>query len=178
MKGDGNGIRTILRKLHFLLILNSAKRTKYIYKNKKMFHKIGEKVFWQSRKFPADPELISIGNNVKIAANVQFINHDIIHDMLNDSKLFDNVFIKNEGCIEIGDHVMIGANVVILPNVKIGSNVIIGAGSIVTKNVPSNVVAAGVPCKVVGTFDRLVEKYGKIEKRDVSALWDEFNGKQ
>jgi len=51
--------------------------------------------------------------------------------------------------VRIGDHVWIGANVVILPGVTIGDNVIIGAGSVVTKSIPANVVAAGNPCRVL-----------------------------
>jgi galactoside O-acetyltransferase len=53
------------------------------------------------------------------------------------------------GRIEIGENVWLGANVIILPNVRIGNNSIIGAGSVVTKNVPENVVAVGVPAKVI-----------------------------
>lgn len=62
--------------------------------------------------------------------------------------------------IKIGNHVFIYANSVILPGVQIGDNVIIGAGSVVTKDIPSNSIAVGNPCKVikekkpyVGQFD-------------------------
>lgn len=51
--------------------------------------------------------------------------------------------------IRIGNHVWIGANVVILPGVRIGSNVIIGAGAVVTGDIPDNSVAAGNPCRVI-----------------------------
>lgn len=95
--------------------------------------------------------------------------------MLNDSRLYDLRFTKKEGCIEIGDNVMIGANVIILPNVRIGSNVVIGAGSIVTKDIPSNTVADGVPCIAIGTFERLVENYAKVNKKSKEELWYEFN---
>ena len=53
---------------------------------------------------------------------------------------------------------MIGSGTRIMYNVRIGSNVIIGAGSIVTKDIPDNSVAAGVPCRVIGKFEDLVEK--------------------
>ena len=43
----------------------------------------------------------------------------------------------------------IGGNVVVLPGVTIGDNVVIGAGSVVNKDIPSNVVAVGNPCKVI-----------------------------
>lgn len=51
--------------------------------------------------------------------------------------------------IHIGDDVWVGSNTVILPGVTIGNNVVIGAGSVVTKDIPDNVVAFGVPCKVI-----------------------------
>ncbi|MBR1860020.1 MAG: sugar O-acetyltransferase, partial [Selenomonadaceae bacterium] len=51
--------------------------------------------------------------------------------------------------ITIGNNVWIGANAVILPGVTIGENSIIGAGSIVTKDIPPNVVAVGNPCRVM-----------------------------
>jgi maltose O-acetyltransferase len=51
--------------------------------------------------------------------------------------------------ISIGDRVWIGAGVVILPGVEIGANTTIGAGSVVTKNIPANCVAAGNPCRLM-----------------------------
>ena len=51
--------------------------------------------------------------------------------------------------IKVGNNVWIGGNVVVLPGVTIGDNVVIGAGSVVNKNIPSNVVAVGNPCKVI-----------------------------
>lgn len=178
MKGNGNGIGTLFQKLRFYCITNSSKRTKYIIKHKKQFKAVGEGLFWQSRLFPTDPELISIGDNVKIAANVQFINHDIVHYMLNDSRINDRCFSKNQGCIEIGSNVMIGSNVIILPNVRIGCNVVIGAGAVVTKDIPSNSVAGGVPCKVIGSFGELVTKRLAVTKKNAKELWDDFYGQR
>ena len=51
--------------------------------------------------------------------------------------------------ITIGNHVWLGANVTILPGVTIGDNVVIGGGSVVTKDIPSNVIAVGNPCRVL-----------------------------
>ena len=51
--------------------------------------------------------------------------------------------------VTIGDDVWIGGNVAILPGVTVGSNVVIGAGSVVTKDIPSGVVAAGNPCRAI-----------------------------
>ena len=59
----------------------------------------------------------------------------------------------------IGSHTWIGSNVVIMPGVTIGENSVIGAGSVVTKDIPANVVAFGTPCRVVRpiTEDDLLE---------------------
>ncbi|MDE7213760.1 MAG: sugar O-acetyltransferase, partial [Anaeroplasmataceae bacterium] len=51
--------------------------------------------------------------------------------------------------IRVGSNVWFGGNVVVNPGVTIGSNVVIGSGSVVTKDIPSNVVACGNPCKVI-----------------------------
>ena len=51
--------------------------------------------------------------------------------------------------IVVGNDVWIGGNVCVMPGVTIGDNTIIGAGSVVTKDIPSNVVAVGNPCKII-----------------------------
>ena len=65
--------------------------------------------------------------------------------------------------IKIGNNVFIGANTTLLYDVSIGDNVIIGAGSVVTNDIPDGVVAAGVPCKVIGKYDDFKEKM-KLKK--------------
>ena len=54
--------------------------------------------------------------------------------------------------VTIGNNVWIGGSVTILPDVTIGDNVTIGAGSVVTKDIPSNSIAVGNPCKVIKTL--------------------------
>lgn len=51
--------------------------------------------------------------------------------------------------IKVGSNVWIGGNVCVLPGVTIGDNCVIGAGSVVTRDIPSGVVAAGNPCRVI-----------------------------
>lgn len=140
MKGNGNSITTLMQKLYFMMIPSSGARSQYLKKHKDIFHSFGENVFWQSRKFSADPELISIGSNVKIASDVVFVNHDIIHSCFN-SMQSNYQFKPHVGCISIGDNVMIGTGTYIMPDVKIGSNVIVGAGALVTHDIPSGNVA-------------------------------------
>lgn len=63
--------------------------------------------------------------------------------------------------IVIGNDVYIGNNAMIMPGVTIGDRVVIGAGAIVTKDIPSNSVAVGVPAKVIKTADEYLEKIKK-----------------
>lgn len=70
--------------------------------------------------------------------------------------------------VHIGNNVWIGANVAVMPGVTIGDNSVIGAGSVVTKDIPANVVAVGSPCRVlreIGERDR--EYFYKNEKFDM-----------
>ncbi|RDX17212.1 maltose acetyltransferase, partial [Bifidobacterium longum] len=54
--------------------------------------------------------------------------------------------------IVIGDNVWLGGGVIVCPGVTIGNNSVIGAGSVVTKDIPANVVAVGNPCRVIRTI--------------------------
>lgn len=176
---DFKRIKKFLRKLHFFLI--PSHRHKYIYRNAKLFHHVGKNLGYGSRFFPDNPELISLGDNVNIAANVRLINHDTVSKMLNKKygikEWVNNPYEFNwyQAPILIGNNVMIGAQSLILPNVMIGDNVIIGAGSIVTKDIPSNCVAAGVPCKVIGPINKLIERRKKLENcMDIEECWSKF----
>lgn len=64
-------------------ILSAVKRTQY-YKDKKIFHSMGENCLIMDRIVPLYARLISLGNNVQIASNVHFNTHDITHVMLNN----------------------------------------------------------------------------------------------
>lgn len=61
--------------------------------------------------------------------------------------------------VHIGENCWIGAGVLIMPGITIGDNVVIGAGSVVTKDIPSNVVAVGVPCKVLREVNEHDKEY-------------------
>ena len=72
--------------------------------------------------------------------------------------------IRNTGLeygksVHIGDNVWVGGNTVINPGVTIGNNVVIGSGSVVTKDIPDNVVAAGNPCRVIRPITDDDKKY-------------------
>ena len=130
---------------------------KLLGKTKENFHI--EQNFWSD-----------YGYNIEIGENF-YANHDCV--MLDPAKIIfgDNVFIapqcgfytaghpldvneRNSGIeyaypIKVGNNVWFGGHVSVMPGVTIGDNVVIGAGSVVTKDIPSNVVAVGNPCRVL-----------------------------
>lgn len=101
-----------------------------------------------------EPWIISLGNNVHITDGVRFITHDggtlLLRDKIPDAEITKPIVV--------GDDVYIGNNVILLPGVTIGNKVVIGAGAIVTKDIPDNSVAVGIPAKVVKTVDAYFEK--------------------
>ena len=84
--------------------------------------------------------------------------HSENHNFSNTSKLIREQGVISKG-IKIGNNVWIGGNVVINPGITIGDNSVIGSGSIVTKNIPSNVIAVGNPCKIIREINENVKLY-------------------
>lgn len=97
-----------------------------------------------------DTKIIDYGR-VIIGDNVKFSGDNLILTSNHDIKDFNIVNIEN---VEIESNVWITYRCIILPGVKIGKNSIIGAGSVVTKNIPANVIAAGNPCKVIKKIEK------------------------
>lgn len=118
---------------------------------------IGKNFFCNSGCKFLDHDVIKIGNNVMLGPDVVITT--ISHPMISEQrkiKRFKNVFEPyGRGNIEvtkpifIGDNVWIAAKAVICAGVKIGSNSVIGAGSVVTRDIPPNTFACGVPCRVI-----------------------------
>ncbi len=96
-----------------------------------------------------DAAPVRIGNNVLIGADVKLCagTHPI------QAKERRKPLYLGES-ITIGDDVWLGAGVIVLPGVTIGDRTVIGAGSVVTRNIPSDVVAIGSPCIVTRTIDQ------------------------
>lgn len=137
--------------LKIFLHRDGYKRAAYL-KKIGYFMSMGEHVYLQPWNFGTEPHLISFGDNVHVASNVTFINHDITSMMFRHMDK-EHSYRMREGRIDIGNNVFIGSNSTVLYDVTIGDNVIIGAGSLVNRDIPSGSVAAGVPAKVIGSFD-------------------------
>lgn len=110
--------------------------------------------------FGSEPYLIEIGDNTTVSFDVAFVTHDagtrVLRNLATNEKEKQTVIY---GKITIGNNCFIGCRSTILPGVKIGDNVIIGAGSVVNRDIPSNSVAAGVPCKVICGLEEYKEKH-------------------
>lgn len=109
---------------------------------------LGERVFINHNCVMLDGADITIGNDVFIAPDCGF--HTAGHPV--------DVNLRKEGLeyaypITIDDNVWIGANVTVLPNVHIGEGSIIGAGSVVNKDIPPHVIAAGNPCRIIRNIE-------------------------
>ena len=105
---------------------------------------IGENFYINHNSDMLDCNKITFGDNVLIGPNCNFFC--AIHSLDTENR---NSGLEYALPITVGDNVWFGGNVTVLPNVKIGSDTVIGAGSVVTKDIPSGVVAVGNPCKVL-----------------------------
>lgn len=105
--------------------------------------------------------MLSIGRFCKITRGVIILNHDYSRSVLR--RVYGEIVGEAKNT-SIGDNVFLGMNTIVLMGSHIGNNVIIGAGSVVTGDIPDNVVAAGSPAKVVCTL----EEYWKKRKANYS----------
>lgn len=150
---------------------------------KEMFAEIGENCYIQP-PFYANfgGAHVHFGSNIYANFNLTLV--DDTHIYVGDYTMFGpNVTIASAGhpicpelrkqgyqynmAVHIGKNCWIGAGVVILPGITIGDNVVVGAGSVVTKDLPSDVVAVGNPCRILRKVDeRDREYYFKNHKID------------
>lgn len=136
------------RQRRFRQLLGSAGNTFTIEKG---FHcdygyntHLGENFYANVNFTVLDCAEVRIGKNVLIGPNVGIYTAG--HPLDTGQRVAGLEFAYP---VTIGDNVWIGGSVVILPNVTIGDNSVIGAGSVVTKDIPANVVAAGNPCRII-----------------------------
>lgn len=142
---------------------------------KKLFAEIGENCYIEPPLHTNWGKNVHFGNNVYANFNLTLV--DDTHIYVGDNVLFaPNVIIATASHpinpdlrkprvgqfnlpVKIGNNVWIGSGGIVLPGVCIGDNSVIGAGSVVTKDIPSNVVAFGNPCKVIRVINENDKKY-------------------
>jgi galactoside O-acetyltransferase len=105
---------------------------------------IGENFYANFNCIVLDCVPVKIGNNVLFGpgVNIYTAGHPVHHELRSQEYEFALP-------ITIGDNVWIGGNSIVNPGISIGDNSVIGSGSMVTRNIPSNVIAAGNPCKIL-----------------------------
>ncbi|WP_340026852.1 sugar O-acetyltransferase [Paenibacillus sp. FSL K6-1096] len=141
---------------------------------RKLFGQVGEIVHIEA-PFRCDyGSNISVGNNFYANFNCTIL--DVGKVVIGDNVMFaPNVSLytaghpihpesRNSGYeygigITIGNNVWLGGNVIVNPGVTIGNNVVIGAGSVVTKDIPDNMIAVGSPCRVIREITEEDRKY-------------------
>ncbi len=99
--------------------------------------------------FGSEPELITIGDHVGIGAGTGFVTHD------GCVRIFEDEYpdIQVLGAITIGNNVVVGVNVVLLPGTIIGDDSVVGAGAVVRGTFPPGSVIGGVPARVIGSME-------------------------
>lgn len=144
-----------IRKIYREFYKKTVGRFNRIKYAKKIGVTMGENIhLYGEVEWGTEPWLITLGDNVHITNAVRFINHDggtlLFRDKVPDLEITKPIVV--------GNNVYIGNNVIFLPGVTVGNNVIIGAGAIVSRDIPDNSVAVGVPAKVIKTIDEYFEK--------------------
>ena len=124
---------------------------------------MGKNVYANFNLTLVDDGEIYIGDYTMIGPNatIATAGHPVLPELRQEAYQFNIP-------VHIGKNVWIGAGVIILPGVTVGDNTVIGAGSVVTKDIPSDVVAVGNPCRVlrpIGEKDRIY--YYKDQKIDL-----------
>ena len=115
-----------------------------------------------------DVAKVVIGDNCQMAPNVAiYTAGHPVHPLVRNTAYEYGIEVT------IGDNVWIGGNTVICPGVHIGSNTVIGAGSVVTKDIPDWVIAAGNPCKVIRKITDEDKKYYFRDREFDEETWTE-----
>lgn len=162
-------VKSIITNLKLRWARTSPRR--YICFLRKLGVDIGENISFHGKLNTVSiditrPSLVSIGNNISFNGYFNLITHDwgtyVIRRKYND-------FLSSSGRVKIGNNIVFGRNVTILKNVIIGDNCIIGNNSIVTKDIPANSVALGMPSRVIYSLE---DYYRKRKEKSVEEALD------
>lgn len=179
--------------LHDFNLLRPSQLNEQQNMMRKMFAECGENVFiqrplyanWGGRHVHlgsciymnfnmtlVDDGHIYIGDWTKFGPNVTIVTAG--HPILPELRKGAGSVLQYNKDVHIGSCVWVGAGVVILPGVTIGDNSVIGAGSVVTRDIPPNVVAYGDPCRVIREIG---ERDTEFCFRDERIDWEEITAK-
>lgn len=114
-----------------------------------------------------DVAKVKIGDNCQFAPNVSIYTAGHPLHPVSRNSLYEYGI-----SVTVGDNVWIGGNTVIMPGVRIGSNTVIGAGSVVTKDIPDWVVAAGNPCRVIRQITEADKQYYYKDRKFDPETWE------
>lgn len=127
---------------------------------------VGENFFANYNCTILDVAPVKIGKNVLFGPNVSlYTAGHPLHPVSRNSMYEYGISIT------IGDNVWLGGNVVVTPGVHIGNNVVIGAGSVVTKDIPDNMVAAGNPCRIIREITDADKKFYYKDREFDKEAW-------
>lgn len=152
-----NKIKEFIRKLLGRKTLLETLKERGLKVGKNFFMNTGCQIDW------SHCWLIEIGDDVTLAANVIILAHD--------ASTKKHLGYTKIASVKIGNNVFVGAGAIILPGVVIGNNVIIGAGSVVSKSIPDNKVALGIPARIFYSTDDYIEK--ERVKMNIENCFDE-----
>lgn len=116
---------------------------------------------------PSHCFLITIKDHTVLAPCVRLIAHD--------ASMYKFIGITRVGRITIEANCFIGDSTLVLPGVRIGPNTIVGAGSVVTKDIPPNTVAAGHPAEVICSLDAFLAKHTSLRENNRTFSENEYN---
>lgn len=128
----------------FMMFNQTVRSEMVAYPNGRI--EIGDGVFLNYGTSISAHELVHIGNQCQVGSYVCMMDNDY-HQVEDRSRPGES------DPIVVGDNVWLGIRVIVLKGVHIGKNSVVGAGSVVTKDIPPNVLAAGVPARVIRRFD-------------------------
>ena len=192
MPGDDEIMREQLKRLDRLYNFNATRPSemdKRVALMQEMFAEIGENCYIEP---PFHSNFggghVHFGNGIYANFNLTMV--DDTHIYVGDYTMFGpNVTVATAGHpilpelreqgyqynfpVHIGKCCWLGAGVIVLPGITIGDNVVVGAGSIVTKDLPSNVVAVGNPCRVLREVNEHDQEYYFKNRKIVPEIFEE-----
>lgn len=151
-----------IAELYLMSLFGKNHKKAEILRKSGLFIEYGEGGYWHPNWIPSYPELVSIGNNVTVTADVRFYEHDEINRLWNGDDSYSGKHVPyKKGRIAVEDNVVIGARSIILYDVTVGHHSIVAAGSVVTKDVMPYTIVGGNPARVIGSTGELLKRRTK-----------------